>query len=103
MPKIFLGMYGMSDVSAATAVTAQSLGAALLTYGIVAFFARDSSPSEARKAIVIGFCLTLLIGGIVLMLAVLAGIISALGWMGVFIYWIMALGYAYFWFIKKED
>jgi hypothetical protein len=69
----------------------------------VAFFARDSHSSEARKAIVIGFCLSHLIGGIVTMLAVLAGTMSAMGWMAVFLCWIMALGYAYFWFIKKEE
>ena len=103
MPVTWLGLYGMPDVNAGTAATASALGAALLSYAIVAFFARDSYPSEARKAIVIAFCVTHLLGGIVLMLAVLAGTMSAMGWMGVFLYWIMALGYAYFWFIKKED
>jgi len=102
MPLTWLGMYGMADVNAGTAATAQVLGAALLNYGIVAFFTRDAQESTARKAIVIGFCLTHFLGGLVLAIAAIAGVMSPLAWMGVFLYWLMAAGYAYFWLIKKE-
>lgn len=102
MPMTWLGLYGMADVNAGTAATAQALGAALLAYGIVAFFARDAQESIARKAIVIGFCLTQFLGGIVLAMAAISGVMSSLAWVGVFLYWLMAVGYAYFWVIKKE-
>ena len=102
MPMTWLGLYGMADVNAGTAATAQALGAALLTYAIVSFIARDAQEFIARKAIVVGFCLTHFLGGVVLALAAIAGVMSPLAWMGVFMYWLMAVGYAYFWLIKKE-
>ena len=102
MPMTWLGMYGMADVNAGTAATAQALGAALLNYGIVAYFTRNAQESTSRKAIVIGFCLTHFLGGLVLAIAAVAGVMSPLAWMGVFLYWLMAAGYAYFWLIKKE-
>ncbi len=102
MPVLWLGMYGMADINAATAITARALGAALFNYGVVAFFARDSQDSIAQKAIVIGFCLTHFLGGLVLAYAAITGVMSALAWLGVFFYWLMAAGYAYFWFLKKE-
>ena len=102
MPMTWLGLYGMADVNAGTAATAQALGAGLLNYAIVAFLARDAGESVARKAIVIGFCLTHLLGGAVLALAAVRGVMSPLAWMGVFFYWLMAAGYAYFWLFKKE-
>ena len=102
MPLTWLGLYGMADVNAGTAATAQALGAALLTYAIVSFVARDAQESIARKAIVIGFCLTHFLSGIVLAMAAISGVMSPLAWMGVFMYWLMAIGYAYFWLINKE-
>ncbi len=102
MPMTWLGLYGMADVNAGTAATAQALGAALLNYAIVSFFVRDAQESIARKAIVIGFCLTHFLGGIVLAMAAISGVMSPLAWMGVFMYWLMAAGYAYYWLIKKE-
>ena len=102
-PKIWLGLYGMTSVGTETAVVAQALGAALFNYGMIAFFARNSPPSLARKAIVIGFCLTYILGGLVVAIATLDGVFTALGWMAVFLYWIIAIGYAYFWLIDPES
>jgi hypothetical protein len=102
MPKTWLSMYGAPEVSPMTAASSQALGAALLTYAIVAFLARDSGPSDARRAIVIGFCITHLIGGIIVALAIISGVMGAMGWGAVFLYWLMAVLYGYFWLIKKE-
>ena len=103
MPVTWMSMYGVMEVSAETAVTAQALGAALFNYAIVAFFARDSQESIARKAIIIGFCLSHILGGLFLLLAILNGVMSSMGYLGVFFYWLMAAGYAYFWLLKNED
>jgi hypothetical protein len=103
MPVTWLSMYGMAEVSGETAVTAQALGAALFNYAIVAFFARDSQESIARKAIIIGFCLTHILGGLFMLLATINGVMAQMGYLGVFFYWLMATGYAFFWFRNSEE
>lgn len=102
MPQTWMGMYGMGDINAGTVFTTQALGAALFNYAIVAFFARDAQPSTARKAIVIGFALSHLFGGIIVALATIQGVMAPMGWLAVFFYLLMAAGYFYFWLIKKE-
>jgi len=101
-PTMWLTMYGLAKVTPETAATGQALGAGLLNYAIVAWFARNATDSIARRAIVIGFCITHAIGCIVLSFAVLSGVMSPIGWMGAGLYLIMALAYAYF-LMKKED
>ncbi len=103
MPETWMGMYGMAEINAGTVATTQALGAALFNYAIVAFFARDAQPSTGRKAIVIGFCLSHILGGVFVALATINGVMAPMGWMGVFFYLLMGTGYAYFWLLKTDN
>jgi hypothetical protein len=102
LTKTWLGMYGVYEMSATTLLFAQLLGAGIFNYALVAFLARDSHPSEARNAIVISFCVTNILGAVFTALGVAAGLASPMGWGAVFLYGILALGYGYFWLIKKD-
>ncbi|MEN8171841.1 MAG: hypothetical protein ABFS03_03085 [Chloroflexota bacterium] len=101
-PEYNLSIYGVNDISAREILLAQLLGAALLSYALVAWYARDSRDSLARYAIVIGFGTTHLIGLILTLFATLNGTINAMGWFACFLYLVLAAGYGYF-FIKPGD
>ena len=95
-PTMWLTMYGLATVTPETAATGQALGAGLLNYAIIAWFARNAQESAARRAIVMGFGITHAIGFIVLSMAILSGAMSPAGWMGAGLYLILALAYGYF-------
>jgi hypothetical protein len=101
-PTMWLTMYGFSTVTREMAVIGQLLGAGLLNYAIVAWFARNAPESNVRRAILLGFGITHAIGFVIATLAILSGVASSLAWMGAGLYLILALAYAYF-LMKKED
>ena len=75
-------------------------GAAIVGYGLLTWLARNTADSEARRAIVLALFVTHAIGFILAVLAQLAGMASALGWLIVAMYLLLALGYGYFQFAK---
>lgn len=75
-------------------------GAAIVGYGLLTWLARNTADSEARRAIVLALFVTHALGFIVAVLAQLSGMASALGWLIVAIYLLLALGYGYFQFVK---
>lgn len=101
-PKFYLGIYGISLSSDTEIFLAQLLGAALLTYCIVSWYAKDAEASVARSAIVIGFFTTLTIGSIIALMGQLSGLMNGLGWGIVVLYILLAFGYGYFQFVKPE-
>jgi hypothetical protein len=101
-PKLYLSVYGISLSDQAAIFISQLLGAGLLAYCVVAWFARDAEASDARRAIVLGFFITLTIGFIIALLGQLSGVMNALGWVIVGLYFLLALGYGYFQFIKPD-
>ncbi len=101
-PKSYPSLFGISLSGSDAIFMARLLGAALLTYCSVAWFARDARDSAARRAIVLGFFISVTIGFILSLLAQLSGVMDALGWGIVGLYFLMGLGYGYFHFIKPE-
>jgi len=79
------------------------LGAAFIGFGVIAWLARKSEKSEARRAIVVGFVISFVIGFILSLISRLSGVGNELGWSTVGIYFLLALGYAYFEFVKKSS
>ncbi|NIV32089.1 MAG: hypothetical protein GWN58_22190, partial [Anaerolineae bacterium] len=72
-------------------------------YCFVAWFARDAEDSAARRAIVLGFFLTGIIGFIVALLGQLSGVMNTLGWLVVGLYLVLVGGgYGYFQFVKPK-
>lgn len=101
-PKLYPSLYGISLPDPDAIFMARLFGGALLTYCFVAWFARNAKDSAARRAIVLGFFITLAIGFIVALLAQLSGVMNALGWVIVGLYFLLALGYGYFQFVKPD-
>lgn len=98
-PETSLVPYGVT-----TNVTGLSLGrllgAAYLGFGLIAWFARNSEESEARRAIVSGFSFGFAIGCVASIYSQLNGASNALGWLNVVVYLLLALAYGYFLFNK---
>ena len=102
-PKLFMSLYGISLADSEATFIARLFGAALLIYCFVAWFARDAEDSAARRAIVLGFFLSGIVGFIVSLLGQLSGVMNALGWLVVGLYLVIAGGgYGYFYFIKPD-
>lgn len=74
------------------------VGSALLTYAAVLWLARESGDSPARRAIVLGFFLTMIVGVVVALHTQLTTTTNALGWTTVALYAVLALCYGYFQF-----
>ena len=101
-PTLYLSLYGVTRPNQATILIAQLLGAGLLNYSLVAWFARNAKDSDARRAIVLGFFITFTIGFVVFLWSQLFGIVNALGWIAVGLYFMLALGYGYSLFIHPD-
>jgi len=81
----------------------QLFGAALIGIGLIAWLARNSDASDARKAIVLSFFIADGIGFIVTLIGQLNEIIGSLGWLTVAIYFLLSLGFGYFQFSKPSS
>ena len=79
-----------------TAYMARFFGVALLTLGLIIWFARSITDSVGRCAILLGGLIGDVVGFCVALLGQLHGVTNALGWSTVAIYGVFALGFAYF-------
>jgi apolipoprotein N-acyltransferase len=82
---------------------ARLLGAAYLGIAALTWFARNSQPSEARRAIVIGGFVIAALGLVAATWIQFSGAVNALGWSTVIIELLFALAYGYFAFVKKDE
>jgi len=77
-------------------VFARVLGAALMSFPILLWFARKSQNLEFRQAVIYSLFAYFLISTVVLVAAQLAGLINALGWIVVTIHVVFAFWFGYF-------
>lgn len=103
VPVLYMSIFGVTIEGPDAIFISRLLGAALLTYGFVGWLARDAGPSDARRAIVLGFFISIAIGFIIVLAAQLTGVMNTLGWALVALYFLMALDYGFFYFVKKES
>jgi hypothetical protein len=96
VPVEYLSIFGIPISGSGTIFICRLFAAALLTYGLVAWFARRAGPSEARRAILLGYCIPIAIGFVLTLVAQLTGVMNAFGWALVVLYLTMASGYGYF-------
>jgi hypothetical protein len=75
--------------------TAREYGAALFGTLLLTWFAKDVQATDARGAILLDLLIYDLIGVAVSGLAVISGILNALGWAIVIVYLLFTLGSAY--------
>jgi xanthine/uracil permease len=93
-PAALLPNYGIEPSSGA-ALGFRFLGAALLTFGLILWFIRQSHDWTAMRAVLIGATVGNVIGVIVSLWATLTGAMNGAGWLFVVTYAVLLLGYAY--------
>lgn len=96
-----LSFYGITLDKAGTLV-AQLFGAALIGFAVLNWFARGVTDREARQAILLANLASDTVGFVMALIGQLAGVANALGWSTVAIYLLLALGFAYFQFMKPS-
>ncbi|MBI3733144.1 MAG: hypothetical protein HY259_06760 [Chloroflexi bacterium] len=92
-------LYG-ANLNLSGTVVAQFYGAALIGLGTLGWLARDFTDAQALRAVVLSSLIADTIGFLVALLGQLAGGANSLGWSTVVIYLLLALGFAYFQFVK---
>lgn len=98
-PAALLSLYVVT-ISPGGIAIARLFGASHIGIGLLAWLARNAAPSQAMRAIVVGYGTGTAIGFIVALLAQLSGVMNAFGWSAVGIYLLLALGYGYFLLVK---
>jgi RsiW-degrading membrane proteinase PrsW (M82 family) len=78
----------------------QLFGAALIGFAFLSWYARNSSDCDALKAIILAFFIGDIIGFIIALIGQIGNVVNDLGWSTVIIYFLLALGFAYFQFKK---
>ena len=96
-----LSLYGITLDKAGTLV-AQLFGAALIGFAVLNWFARNVTDREAQRAIVLANLAADAVGFVMILIGQLQGVANALGWSSVAIYLLLALGFAYFQFMKPK-
>lgn len=102
IPSTLLDLYGIT-LGTGGAFMAQLLGCSFLLLAALLFLAREDPGSDALAAIVLGVTVGDTIGFVVVLIGQLSGVANALGWTTVLIYLLLALGFAYFRFIKPRE
>ena len=98
-PFTLVNLFG-STLNPAGALMMQYGGVWLIGIGLLAWFARNSTDSDARRAIVLAFLICYSIAFIIALLAQLNNVLNAFGWGTVTLNLVLALGYGYFQFAK---
>ena len=100
-PEASLALYG-ATLSPGGILIVRLFGAALLELAVLSWFARNAGDSEARKAIILALFVGEAVGFVVALFGQLSGVVNALGWSTVAVYLLLALGFAYFQFMKPS-
>ena len=99
LPETIMSMHDMSTDPTGIYL-GRSFGVSLIGIGLVTFLIRDVPDTKVSHSIALGLLVSDIVGFVVSLLAMLAGLMNALGWLGTGIYLVLALGYGYFRFIE---
>jgi hypothetical protein len=99
VPAQTLSLYGHAPTAILNYI-AQLLGAALLSFGILTWAARNSRDSGARRAILLALVVGYTIGFVLALIAQIRGVENILGWSTVATYLFLALVFGYFRFAR---
>lgn len=97
VPEALGSPYGL-ELDEAGVNLARVLGAAFLGYGVLNWSARNSEESDARRAIVLGQFVGNAVAFVATLVNQLSGTPNVVGWIGVVVHLLLALGYARFQF-----
>jgi hypothetical protein len=101
IPGLLMSLYGVT-LDKGGMLMARLYGASLLGNLLLTWFSRNDPGSEALRAAVLGLFVYDAVGLIVALVAVLSGVMNALGWSVVAIYLLLTVGYGYFQFVKPS-
>jgi len=94
IPSTLASYFGMfPDISGR--LMAQFFGQAFVLLGLLLWLARNTSEPGIRKAFALALFVGDMIGFVVSLMAVLNGIMNALGWLPVGLYLVIGLGFGY--------
>ena len=99
IPAKVLLLYGLT-ASAGEALMGQYFGVALIGIGLITWFAKNVTDSNAMGAIILALLISDIIGVIVSVIGTISGVMNTFGWSAVIIYLFLTLGFAYFQFKK---
>ena len=91
-PSLLLGLYQIPQ-GAGASVMGQLFGAELLVVAIVCWKGRDFTSAAALSALVLGGVVGNTVGALVTLRATLGDVMGIMGWAGVLIYVVLAVGY----------
>lgn len=97
MPGFMTTTYGFG-ASASEILLARFFGAELLALGVIYWLAKDSSGANARPLIT-GSLIGNAVGAYFALMGTLGGVMNAVGWSAVAVYFLIGLGFAYFQFM----
>ena len=100
IPGVMMGLAGVTLDPGGT-IMARLLGALLIGSAIMCWTARNADPSVGREAFVLGLFAADTLGFVVVLLAQLTGLMNALGWVFVLLWFLLAAGLGYFRFMAK--
>ena len=95
VPGISASLFGVT-LDAGGALAFRLYAASAVGHGCANWFARNSGPSEARRALILGGFVYDGIGFVVALVAVLSGAMNPLGWLAVILYLLLTVGFGYF-------
>jgi uncharacterized protein YjeT (DUF2065 family) len=94
IPGALLPNYGLQPAPAAL-LGFRLFGAALLTFGLILWFLRESKEWTAIRGLLIGASVGNIAGAIIAAEATVSGVMNGAGWLFVITYGVLLLGYAY--------
>jgi hypothetical protein len=101
LPNFTYSIFG-ATLAAGGVFAAREYGASMMGNMLLAWVARDSQESDARRAIVLALFVYDAIGFIVTLVAIFTGAVNSLGWLVAALYLFLALGFGYFLLPSKK-
>jgi hypothetical protein len=103
VPGALLPNYGIQP-AAGTLLGFRLFGAALLTFGLILWFLRDSREWTALRGLLIGASVGNIVGVIVSAWATISGVMNGAGWLFVLTYGLLLLGYLWsLWALSQKQ
>ena len=97
MPAFMASTYGLGT-SASEILLARFFGVELLVLGLITWLAKDLTGASVRP-IITGNLIGNAVGTIIALMGTLSGVMNSVGWSAIAIYFLLALGFAYFQFM----
>lgn len=102
VPAMTIDKFGV-DSYTSTKMMAQFFGAAMLSLGLLLWFAKDTANEAVQRGMGIALFVGALAGLLVTVLGAAAGTLRTNGWMAILLYVLLALGYAFLVFFKPKN